>query len=224
MRLDIAADNLQGIQNRVQLDDIPDQCPLCHRSVHPKSIIAAYLEERSFVQTIFRCTNQKCQELFIGSYSLKTAGIYTLSKVAPKTSKGEIFSESINDLSPTFVEIYNQSLSAEAEGLSQLVGIGIRKALEFLVKDFAVKKHPDDEGQIRKLFLGKCIDTYLKDSNIKACAKRAVWLGNDEAHYSRKWEDKDINDLKLLTKLTVNWIENVLLTEKYIHDMEESKT
>jgi hypothetical protein len=54
---------------------------------------------------------------------------------------------------------------------------------------------------------------------VKECAKRAAWLGNDETHYTRKWETKDVSDLKLLVKLTVNWIDNVLLTEKYIAEM-----
>lgn len=52
---------------------------------------------------------------------------------------------------------------------------------------------------------------------------RAVWLGNDETHYVRKWEEKDVNDLKLLVRLTVNWIDNVLLTKKYIADMSAGK-
>jgi hypothetical protein len=69
------------------------------------------------------------------------------------------------------------------------------------------------------MFLGKCIDTYINDLNLKECARRAAWLGNDETHYIRKWEDKDVNDLKTLIRLTVNWIENVLLTEEYISSM-----
>ena len=55
---------------------------------------------------------------------------------------------------------------------------------------------------------------------MKECAKRAAWLGNDETHYTRKWEDKDVKDLKLLVHLTVNWIDNVLLTQKYISEMD----
>ena len=35
----------------------------------------------------------------------------------------------------------------------------------------------------------------------------------------RKWEDKDINDLKTLIKLTMNWIESFLLTEHYKKEM-----
>ena len=40
------------------------------------------------------------------------------------------------------------------------------------------------------------ISRYIDDSNIKNVAKRAVWLGNDETHYIRKWEDKDLSFLK----------------------------
>lgn len=50
----------------------------------------------------------------------------------------------------------------------------------------------------------------------------AVWLGNDETHYYRRWEDKDINDLKLLIKLTANWIEIKELTKNYSEDMLNS--
>jgi hypothetical protein len=52
-------------------------------------------------------------------------------------------------VSPTFVEIYNQSLAAEAMRLSQLTGIGLRKALEFLVallhEDFSTQLVPASE-------------------------------------------------------------------------------
>jgi hypothetical protein len=52
-----------------------------------------------------------------------------------------------------------------------------------------------------------------------AYAKRAAWLGNDEIHYVRKWEDRDINDLKILIELTCGWVRNNLLTEKYMAEM-----
>ena len=63
------------------------------------------------------------------------------------------------------------------------------------------------------------IGQYVEDANIKACAKRAVWLGNDETHYVKKWGDKDISDLKVLIKLTVGWVQNCILTQQYIADM-----
>lgn len=100
-----------------------------------------------------------------------------------------------------------------------MVGIGLRKALEFLVKDFAISENPGKVDEIQKNLLGACIDKYINDTNVKECAKRAAWLGNDETHYVRKWGNKDIEDLKLLVRLTVNWLESHLLTKQYIASM-----
>ncbi len=52
---------------------------------------------------------------------------------------------------------------------------------------------------------------------------RAVWLGNDQTHYLRKWEDKDLADLKRLIQLTLHWIEMDELTKKTLEDMPEGK-
>ena len=73
---------------------------------------------------------------------------------------------------------------------------------------------------IKTTSLGQCIKDWVDDPKIKASAKRATWLGNDETHYSRKWEDKDLEDLKVLLKLTTNWIESSLLTKRYEGEMK----
>ncbi len=72
--------------------------------------------------------------------------------------------------------------------------------------------------QVTANLLGPCITKFVGDVNIKECAKRSAWLGNDETHYTREWETKDIGDLKVLVRLTVNWIENSTLTKKYINE------
>jgi hypothetical protein len=101
----------------------------------------------------------------------------------------------------------------------QLVGIGLRKALEFLMKDFLIEQHPKEADAIKTTLLGGCIEKWVTDPNIKECAKRAAWLGNDETHYTRKWGDRDIEDLKRLVRLTTNWVDNVLLTKRYMAEM-----
>lgn len=47
------------------------------------------------------------------------------------------------------------------------------------------------------------IEKYMNDPDLKDIAKRAVWLGNDEAHVKRKWEEKDLQDLNKLIDITV---------------------
>jgi hypothetical protein len=52
-------------------------------------------------------------------------------------------------------------------------------------------------------------------------AKRATWLGNDETHYVRTWEGKDLKDLKTLIRLTIHWVEMEAETERYEQEMQE---
>jgi hypothetical protein len=124
-------------------------------------------------------------------------------------------------VSPNFVDIYGQSLEAERLGLNQICGGALRRAVEFLIKDYLVRKRPDNADSIKKTFLGVCIENYVTDVNIKKCAKRATWLGNDETHYQRKYEQHDIQNLKELIRLTMYWMGSEIMTEKY--DVELTK-
>ena len=228
MHIDVPAHNVAGGAQQVRLQQQPDTCPRCHRSVHPRFLLATILEGKDLAQAIFRCTHHKCQEVFIATYkSLNKAPAgaleHELVAVGPTKAAMNSLLEAIASLSPSFVAIYAQVNEAESHQLDQLVGIGLRKALEFLIKDYAVSEHPGSEAEIRNTQLGPCISQYISDTNIKECAKRAAWLGNDETHYTRKWESKDVSDLKLLVKLTVNWIENVTLTKKYMAEMNAGK-
>ena len=112
---------------------------------------------------------------------------------------------------------------ADNKKLDQLVGMGLRKGIEFLIKDFAVKTTKGQKKNIEKSELAYVIGQYVKDDYINACAKRATWLGNDEAHYLRRWTDKDITHLKDLVRLTVNWIDNYMMTRSYRKQMPEGK-
>ena len=65
--------------------------------------------------------------------------------------------EGVAKISTNFVKIFNQSLAAESHNLDQLVGIGLRKALEFLIKDYCIHKHPEKAADIKTRLLGQCI-------------------------------------------------------------------
>lgn len=104
-----------------------------------------------------------------------------------------------------------------------MCGVGYRKALEFLVKDYLVKGQPDAKADIEAKMLGLCIAKYVADQRVKQVAERAKWLGNDETHYHRRWIDKDVDDLKLMIKLTVHWIEAEYLTQEALKSMPEPK-
>ena len=220
------ATSVEGGSFQVGLEALPDICPICHVHIRPNLLLVRRKQEPApeDLSVIFECTRGECQRLFISDYrpNLRASGGYTFIRSALVTAKRQRFSEEISVVSEMFVEVYNQAVAAEAAELDQLTGIGLRKALEFLVKDYAIARNSQAKGEIEGLWLGKCIDRFIDDPNVKACATRAAWLGNDETHYIRKWLDKDINDLKVLIRLTVNWIENILLTEKYKKEMNGS--
>ncbi len=106
--------------------------------------------------------------------------------------------------------------------MDQICGTGYRKALEFLIKDYAIKKYPAHKKEIIKKFLGNVINDHIDDVRIKDVAARAAWLGNDETHYERKWLGADISDLKALIDLTLHWIESESITEDYKKRMPKS--
>lgn len=88
-----------------------------------------------------------------------------------------------------------------------------RKALEFLIKDYSIHKFPDDSEDIKSKPLAQCIKKYIKNDYILTLAERSAWIGNDEAHYIRKQEDRDVSDMKAFIQAIVYFIGMVLITE-----------
>jgi hypothetical protein len=132
------------------------------------------------------------------------------------------FADAIRDISSTFCDIYGEAHKAEHLGLTQICGVGYRKALEFLIKDYLIKERPDDKAAIESTMLGQCIQRYVTDPKTKQVAERATWLGNDETHYQRRWIDKDLSDLKALISLALYWIEAEQLTAETLKSMPEA--
>jgi hypothetical protein len=67
------------------------------------------------------------------------------------------------------------------------------------------------------------IKDHVSDAKVKQVAARAVWLGDDETHYQRKWEDKDLKDLGVLIRLTIHWIEAEEMTKEVLKSMPTGK-
>lgn len=47
-------------------------------------------------------------------------------------------------------------------------------------------------------------------------AKAATWIGNDETHYTRKYEDKDISDMKKYIRALSNYLSSEYLVSEYL--------
>ncbi|QKG54820.1 DUF4145 domain-containing protein [Hymenobacter sp. BRD67] len=166
----------------------------------------------------FKCTSKVCQQVFVAEYRQHHKSSFTSNNFCydfikisiPNQTVSSSFSPLIEKLSPDFVAIYHQTERAEAAELDRIAGVGYRKALEFLVKDYLIDKVPGDAEVIKKTMLGPCVKK-IDDKRIKEVAERATWLGNDETHYVRKWIEKDMKDLKSLINLVVHYVDAELL-------------
>lgn len=90
-----------------------------------------YLNSDVQYRVIFSCPNENCLELFIGHYDLDSNRNIRYRGIAPYNFIAEKFDERIKEISPGFVEIYNQSLSAENKKLLRYVEWDIENHLNF---------------------------------------------------------------------------------------------
>lgn len=183
--------------------EYPEYCPHCGKSISPEKIHISDSEDSyssgdaRFVVT-FRCSRSACKKYFAVEYIFtSTSELCSIAKYSYRPPIKVKLPENIEKVSPVFVEIYSQATIAESEALDQIAGVGYRKAAEFLIKDYVISKNPSDEEHIKSIMLGQVIAEYLSDfPKIQALAKSVSWIGNDETHYVRRHNDKDIQDFK----------------------------
>ncbi|MEB7497367.1 DUF4145 domain-containing protein [Enterococcus faecalis] len=186
--------------------DIPQKCVHCGKDMIP-DVLGAYSNENAFatyttIGVFLRCVNEECLKF----YALEYQGGQCVEYSYRPPVKIDL-PENIEQVSETFVEIYSQATTAEVENLFQIAGVGYRKSLEFLIKDYAIRKHPDREDSIKRMMLGPVIGEYLSDfPKLQNLAKAATWIGNDETHYVRKHTDKDIQNMKAFIRAAAQFI------------------
>lgn len=218
----ITATYISDDETDINLSYIPtNTCPLCHTSFNG-TVLSAYLlpkdkiNGKPILSVLHFC--HCCEQCFLSTYtnwSNNLDDVFKLMQSAPFTYLHERFDNHIHDLSPRFVEIFNQASDAEKYGLYEICGTGYRKALEFLVKDYCIHINPGEKENIKTASLSECIDKCIKDKNlkIKTLAQKSAWLGNDQTHYVNKHIDRDIEDLKKFIKAMSLYISMELVTE-----------
>ena len=190
-----------------------NKCPICNSSIAPVEKSKFFNSDSKMYFFMFECP--ACNKGFITHYNytnerkIKNDISYNMLKLVnsyPKVPELHQFDENIKKLSSNFCEIFNQAYVAEQMNLNEIAGIGYRKALEFLIKDYCIDKNKEQEEKIKKEPLSQVITNYILSDKIKNLAKASIWIGNDETHYVRKYEDKDIKDLKRFISATVAYI------------------
>lgn len=201
------------------------RCPLCHASFNGETmaaVIAPYEfpkhgenERDSALYTLHYC--QVCSLGFCGIYTRKPdeefGELYRPIIAIPEKSEPLQLDPEISKISPSFVQIFEESYAAEKKGFTLICGMGYRKALEYLVKDYLIGKYPQDCDVIANEPLSQSIHR-IDNPQIKILAERSAWLGNDETHYTKKHEGYSFEDIKSFLDALVAFILYEKIVEK----------
>lgn len=208
----------------------PSECNYCNKGVdliYCKSFIADFYSEKVLC-VLYKCP--VCQQLIVCKYNLQVSICDAMlgSPISPFETLGgtgvsKEFSNEINELSPSFVKIFNDAYRAEQVGLAEVVGLGYRRAFEFLIKDYAIYKENDEakKENIKKMQLSQVVNTYFPDGEVKDLLVRAAWIGNDFSHYESRHFNIRLEDLKQLVLISVSRIDESIKTKKFIERIEQ---
>lgn len=214
----------------------PNICPHCHIVNNPESkwtVITKDTDNIPTVVTAWQCANQSCNKIFLANYKLESDS-FKFNRFLNGLPKGPTWPKPITDLKSgnpktesqeeqtRFIKTYLQSLVAENNGLDELAGMGFRKSIEYLVKDWAIQNKPEDKEKIESSWLGAVIKDYYS-GDLKEILERATWLGNDQAHYNRLFEEFDIDVLKELIELIMVELDRQHKMKHYIETIQKRK-
>ena len=176
--------------------DVHDVCPHCHQSVSLQVLQAVKSPKLNECAVVLFCRH--CNKLSFADLALVGKALGTddtkLIALYPNPKELEIPAE-IDLHYPQFYELYRQAHRAEEENLTEIVGSAYRKALEILVKNYLTEREPCDMQAILNESLGKSI-ARIEYPRIKALAKIAAWIGNDETRTVKKNPDLSVPDMK----------------------------
>ncbi len=190
-------------------------CPIC-RTSHAGNYLKAYIirncaQHYGVVHNLYAihfC--DACEGIFISKHTSQSPhGVhpnFNLERTIPQKQFIEKdFDGRIRSISPRFVEVYNQANQAEAEQLDEISGMGYRKALECLIKDYLISTGKYEKEKVVNSPLGTCIDNMIQNEQVKRVARKCAWIGNDFTHYESK-HNLGIETLKSLIEAVVYWV------------------
>lgn len=187
------------------VDNLPTTCPHCGKEVDFSSQYCEYNNDTHKYSFFLKCPFCEEFSLYVINQSFYPIAFYPTPQIVVAAPNN------VASISPSFNAIYRQSQLAENYSLTDICGMGYRKALEFLVKDYLISLYPDEKETISKEPLMQSIRR-IDHKQIKILAEKIAWLGNDETHYTRKHTDLDLQDLKRFLDKVIKYIDMELTT------------
>lgn len=221
-KIGISIDN----SHKIAEIELVNQCLHCHTFITPYTN-STHIEADTVYQTFavaFQCPH--CGKYLITAYKYNLGGDPIKTEIIPYTITPNIdldIPKEITETFPKFVKIYKQALISEYYGLDEIIGISLRKSIEFLVKDYLIRIMKEKKDIIENISLGKAINM-INDTEIHTLAKAAVWIGNDETHYIQKHPDKNFSDIKYFLRYLLNFIAAKISLSKAYNFIESSRS
>lgn len=157
----------------------------------------------------YRCTH--CSKIYLVVYNIDKANHKATAASVHPSILLSYSNERIMQMSPRFIDMYNQALKAESNESIELAAIGYRASLEILIKDYAVTEKHQDKSTVAKKSLCNAIKEYLESPELVASSDVVRILGNDYAHYERKYPEQDFAILKSYMEIFIHLVETKLM-------------
>lgn len=214
----------------------PNICPICqvvNRPIFKSNEYSKDENEEDSLITLWLCANNLCDKIFVAEYLVQNDN-FKFKRFLNGLPKGPNFPKPILNLNngnpeildipepSKFIKTYLQSLQAEHLGLNEIAGMGYRKSIEYLVKDWAIHNFPDNKVEIISSWLSNVVKNYYS-GELKEILERAVWLGNDQSHYLRLFEDFDIDIIKELIELILVELDREEKKKHYLESIQKRK-
>lgn len=90
--------------------------------------------------------------------------------------------------------------------MNDLAGMGYRKSLEYLVKDYAITELKKPEQEVSKKKLYNAIEEYLPNNMLINAADVVRILGNDKTHFQEKFQEYDVEVIKEYLDILIDQI------------------
>lgn len=189
-------------------------CPYCNKAIFPEIVATNFSYNYNYASCIMSCP--ACSEDFFVKFRRNTTFIsytYDYYEVLPFPKPQINLPADFQDFFPEFYKIYLEAAQAESYNLLEICGMGYRKALEALVKQYAIELFPDETEAIQNEMLMPTIKRFASPK-IVTLATAATWLGNDHAHLVTKHPDYDLNALKSFINVLCQYIQSEKEIEK----------
>jgi len=187
----------------------PATCPDCGIGTDgvPNQLNYLTLDNNTYL-FIATCSCTFCEKIFFYACYRNRDQSDNASMVCIYPNVDSTYSNNVlQNISPRFIDMYNQALRSEANEDFELAAIGYRSSLEILIKDFAIAELREPKDDVVKQSLFNAIKKYLKRKDFVNTADVIRILGNDYTHYDKKYPEHDFVILKGYMDIFLSQIE-----------------